>query len=88
MGNVIKATANLKRKTQHIRDVFNETASSSGTGNGSDIRVSLVGNTCGVLYHAIDQTFHAMGEKACKIEKYAGKRNTCESIFMWTVIPP
>ena len=72
MSNVIKATENLKRATQHISDVFNETAPSSGTGNGSDIRVSLVGNTCGVLYQAINQTFHAMGEKACRIEKYAG----------------
>ena len=72
MIGVIKATENLKRATQRISDVFNETALPSDTGNGNNIRVSLVGNTCGVLYKAINQTFHAMSEKACKIEKYAG----------------
>ena len=72
MNDVIKATKNLKRATQHIRDVFNLTASDTGTGTGSDIRVSLVGNTCCVLHQAINQTFRVMGENACKIEKYAG----------------
>ena len=72
MKDVIKATENLKRTTQHISDVFNHTASGTVTDPRSDIRVSLVGNTCGVLYHAINQTFGIMGEKVCKIEKYAG----------------
>ena len=74
MTDVIKATVNLSRTTQHINDVFNQSASGRGsaTENGSDIRESLVGNTCGVLFEAINQTFQVMGEKACKIEKHAG----------------